>query len=336
VAHQIESNDGMVLVGERAWHGLGLVLDEQDLTAADATTKANIGWRVVQCPLVAKGVGALDGESYDVPSNVANIRADDGTILGVVGDGYHVLQNSDVAEVIDGLALNIETAGSLRGGRDVFYLARLDRFGLGRGGADEVVNYALFANSHDGSRCFRLLPTTVRVVCANTLGMALRTGRRDGIVIRHSASLPDRLKYAERSLAFAQYEARHFREVAQKLVARMLSDKERQAYFLAVYEKAYGKPDPKDERKHARSVAILERWSALHESPKQRIGGIQGSAWAALNAVTEWADHERTVRTGETIKGESEARVYSNWLGTAAEFKLDARDLAMSFAGVKA
>ena len=184
MGHGITKTDMMALAGERAWHGLGRVLPDA-FTTAEALQYAQLDGKVLQHTLVTEG-------GQKVGDYVANVRSDTGDVLGIVGQDYHVLQNRDLATFVDDVVgsadnVKLETAGSLRGGREVFMLARMESFDAVKG--DEVARYGLFSNSHDGSKRFRVLPTSVRVVCANPLGMALNSGRRDGIAIKHCANM---------------------------------------------------------------------------------------------------------------------------------------------------
>lgn len=329
MAHLITSSDHLVLVGQPAWHGLGTVLSERDLSAADATREARLGWRVVQQPLT---YGDLDGRVHTVEGQVANVRSDNGACLGIVGEDYQPLQQEDIASTIDGVGLTVETAGSLRGGRDVWYLARLGAFGVGAGKADENVSYALFANSHDGQRAFALVPTSVRVVCANTLGVALRTAQAS-VKIRHTRSLSARVADAGEALAYAREEHALFGELAAVLASKSLTDAERVTYWRDLYTLTVGEVMDRpataaEERRALHWQRRLAQYRELEAAGTNRVAGIAGTAWAALQVATEAVDH-LDPRSGERLALGDEARQVRAWASPdAAKAKRTALDLA--------
>lgn len=330
MSHEITSKDGIVLAGQRAWHGLGRVLPDA-FSTEEALRHAGLSWRVEQEPLVLAKNGA------SVPDMVANIRSDTQQVLGIVGADYSVLQNEDLATFVDEVAqgaenVRLETAGSLREGREVFMLARMESFDAAPG--DEVARYGLFSNSHDGSKRFRVLPTSVRVVCNNTLTMALSTGRRDGIAIKHSKGMLDQIEEARAALTKAQQEGEQFEHLVGGLARHQMTQEDLRGFFASVYQRANRlriPANPKTEseaRALRKATRVVGDWVANLDDEKQQVGGIGGTAWAALNAVTQWADHERTVRvTDATSNGRTEAdaqreaRVLSNWVGSCADWK---------------
>lgn len=331
MAHEITSTDGIVLVGQPAWHGLGTVLAETDLTAREATQIAGIGWRVEQSPMYITG----EQGRLTVPGHVANVRSDTGAILGVVGEDYSPLQQADIAETIDAAGLSIETAGSLRGGADVWYLARLGSFGVGAGKADESVSYAMFANNHTGQRSFTLAPTSVRIVCANTLAIALGGAKRSSgaIKLRHTKNLDARVAEVGRALAESREQHALFAELAAALAARTLSETERVAYWKRLYSATVGEvldrpATVEQERRASHWAKRLAHYRELAEASTNRAGGIAGTAWAALNVATEAVDHFDP-RSGERLALDSEARRVRAWLSPeAAEVKATALRLA--------
>jgi phage/plasmid-like protein (TIGR03299 family) len=326
MSHEITSEDNLVLAGVPAWHGLGLVVEKAP-TVREALKLAGLDWLVERGPMQVVG-GRFDG--LKVPDSVALIREDTSRVLGVVGDGYEVLQNEDVAGLIEELATEgacakAESAGSIRYGRNVWFLVPRGEFTLA--GADRVAEYLLFANTHDGSGAFSIVPTTIRVVCNNTLTAAL-----SGIKVRHSKSMPERVRSAKAALLAGDLHLKGLRAKAERMAAVPMDAADLQAFFLKVYEASYGvipaKPqDAAEERRQRKAIALVSEWVANLETPRN-----PGSptAWTALNAVTEWADHKRTVRETGAVATEREARAFSRVLGSAADFKAKALDVALA------
>ena len=314
MSHEITDTDTLTLAGKGAWHGIGNVLDAQ-FSTKEALGAGGMDWEVKRTQLVTQ-------DTHQLVERFANIRQDTGEVLGTVGPNYRILQNAELAQYVQGTLgedAKLDSAGSLRGGADVFFLAALPPFDVTRG--DRVNPYALFSNAHDGSRSFRVMPTSVRVVCANTLNAAL--GAAGGINIRHTASMLDTIDSAQEALGAAIQSGSVLQLQAKELAQREMSAAELQSFFVAVYQRAYGvipinPQDAQEERKVRRAASLVGDWSVLFEQPQNRIGGTH--LWGALNSVTEWADHSR----------KASDRMHSNLLGSSAAFKAGALDYALS------
>ena len=341
MAHEITDRDGLVLLGKPAWHGLGTVVDKAP-SPAEALQIARLGWHVERAPVWCKrdvfGVdasGNLTAEKRDttIASHVANVRQDTGEVLGVVGADYSIVQNVDLSGLVtkagQGAGVTIESAGSLRAGRDVFFLAHLSTFQIGA--RDRSHLYALIANSHDGTRALSVLPTSVRVVCANTLRAALsaKDAGRLSINLRHTKNLDDRLPDVVLALRGAAAIAKAEEAKARALAARSLTVAEVGAYFADVYTSLFG-PVPKvgpastkgEKTRATRAHDTVVAWAkrAREEAATLDVGP---SAWLAMNAVTGWMDHDRPTR-GDTD------RTYSNLFGSASVAKSTAVERALA------
>lgn len=356
MSHEITDEDGLVLAGVDAWHGLGIVVAEAP-TPAEALKIANLGWTVEQEPLYRKtkqlalpsGIG-VDGAMVAHPtdcyipvcSSVANVRSDTRRVLGVVGDGFSVVQNTDLAALVYAAAgaedVKIESAGSLRQGRDVFFCARLGSFKIGD--RDETLTYALFANSHDGSKSLSVSPTTVRVCCKNTLRAALSGAEaaRLTVNLRHSSGLAERLPDVRACLRGAAAFAKHEEDKARALADRSMTDLEAATFFAGVYAQQYGAvPKENADRapltagekaKRTRAVEMIGQWSATLQAEARQLDQPV-SAWLAANAVTRWIDHRRTTRGGDEGGGD---RMHSNLFGSADKAKNAVMALALDLA----
>jgi phage/plasmid-like protein (TIGR03299 family) len=335
MAHKIEVTDGLALAKTGAWHGIGTIVPETMLPR-EALRIAGADWNVDECALTA----TTPLGSIDVPSYKALVRSDTRAVLSVQSADYYVLQNGRLADLIGSLSqsdagVRIETMGTLRGGRDVFFLAHLASFSVGAN--DRTEQYALFSNTHDGSRKFRALPTNVRVVCANTLAAAFGAARSSMLEICHTTGMGAQLAEARDAILGTRKELEAFQARAKALASRTLTGDELRAYFAGVYEAVTDSRlnlnpkagDKKEERQHNRALALLGDWIQRFESPNQTLEGIGGTAWAAFNAVTEWADHERTVRTGLSPTAD-DARQFSNLFGSSATAKRKALDKALA------
>lgn len=158
------------------WHGLGVHVEEAP-NSEDALRIAGLNWEVQQKFILTNDHQLIDGYK-------ANMRYSDGAILGIVSDRYKIVQNHEAFAFTDALlgeGVRYETAGSLQGGKRVWLLARLPEQHIAD---EEFENYLVFSNSHDGTNAVKVAVTPVRVVCHNTLNLALSTARRSWSTIR--------------------------------------------------------------------------------------------------------------------------------------------------------
>ena len=161
----------MFSVRETPWHGLGRIVMDAP-ASREALELAGLDWQV-ESRNIYSGTGAM------IPGYRANVRSTDEAVLGVVSDRYRIVQNEEAFQFTDDLlgeGVTYETAGSLQGGKKVWMLAKLPEKYIIAG--DEVTPYLVFFNSHDGSSGVKVAMTPVRVVCQNTLNLALGTAKR--------------------------------------------------------------------------------------------------------------------------------------------------------------
>lgn len=280
---------------------------------------ARLNWSVRQRPL-----RTVDG--VDVPDHFANVRSDTGAVLGVVGKSYNVIQNGEAFDFLDSLLqdglMRYESAGSLRGGRIVWALARMPGFDS-IAENDGSLRYVLFSTSHDGSASVYAMPTSVRVVCANTLAIA--TGRAVGI--RHTGNTRAKLETARRLISQYDEQFTLFRDSARKLASVPMKRADAEAYLSTLFPE----PAATEPRKRARWAKELRAVFANLQNDRQTIPSIRGSWWAMVNAVTETVDHLAAESSSAKAR---ELRFWSRMNGTAAEFKAKAFSEALKLAAV--
>ena len=185
----------MMYVREKPWHGLGVEVSEAP-NSEDALRFAGLDWNVRQENVFNSRGGVIKGFK-------ANMRDSDDRVLGVVGDRYKVVQNRDAFKFTDGLIggdVRYETAGSLRDGKQIWLLAKLPEQKIA---GDAVEPYLCFTNAHDGSSGVRVCMTPVRVVCNNTLNVALATAKHTWSM-RHTENVHERLNEARDCLFRAE------------------------------------------------------------------------------------------------------------------------------------
>ena len=182
----------MFSVRETPWHGLGRIIMDAP-ASREALELAGLDWQV-ESRNIYSGTGAM------IPGYRANVRSTDDAVLGVVSDRYRIVQNEEAFQFTDDLlgeGVTYETAGSLQGGKKVWMLARLPRKYLIAG--DQVVPYLVIFNSHDGSSGVKVAMTPIRVVCQNTLNLALNTAKRSWTA-RHTENVLLRVQDARETL----------------------------------------------------------------------------------------------------------------------------------------
>jgi len=316
MAHEIDMSNGranMFAAGEAPWHKLGALVSECQ-KSDEAIDLAGLNWSVDKCPLrtlVASGDKML---SIEVPDNYACVRDDTHAVLGVVGSRYRPYQNREAFDFMDSIVgeklAMFESAGSLRGGKHVWMLAKLPK-DIRVAGDDIVKPYVLICNSHDGTSGLRIIPTTVRVVCMNTLMLALRqAGSTDGLVINHTQALDRKVADAREKLRIIGNRMGVFEIQAQSMAAKSLGTKELSDFFATVLT---GQTEKFQKR-------VGELWIANYDNSRNTMKGMKHSVWAAYNAVSEWADHQFRVN-GRTDLEKADNRVTSMWFGTANDFK---------------
>lgn len=328
MAHEIGKTDGLVLAGKPAWHGLGIVVDDAP-TPAEALKIAGLDWTVKQ----TAGVSGVIDEGSDsavrivTDTHVLNVRSDTFAPLGVVGAGYMPVQNRELAELAQALGgdgCEIESAGSIRDGRRVWFLLRGEPFEV-NGGKDEVERYLLLANGHDGTLALTVQPTSIRVVCSNTLHMSLGERGQRSVRILHTSGVQDRVGEVRATLGMFTDASRRFEEQARALARRNMGREEVQAFWLDVYQELEGMIPTEhktaaDAAARNRSTKALAEWSQTFDR-EHKVAGP--TAWNAMNAVTHWYDHQKP--------GGDEARSAMNrWWGIGATRKAGAFKKALA------
>lgn len=339
MSHEITNIDKVGLRGSQAWHNLGVVIQD-DLTALQAADRFGLLWPVDNRPVFYL---SENGEYRLVDSHVANIRTKDADnnpiehLLGIVGSNYQICQNRELAEFTDALSQSgnvvIESCGSIRGGERVWFLARGQSFKVG--GVDEVFPYILVSNSHDGAQAIRVTPTTVRVVCSNTLHMVIPNAEHfsnrpesAAITIRHSGKIHDKLEQAKRALAYYGETLKRNVELFEALQAKKLDQEQGLELFAQSYSAFWEAATPEEltspddevkrvaenrmERMRKATEAFLGRYKA-----ESHALGLENSAWAYFNAVTGYVQHEKRSR-GKDDASRVDSRRESNLFGINA------------------
>ncbi len=343
MSHEIMENDNFGEVrarGLRAWHGLGIELPP-GLSVKQAFEQV-VPW---ETELIGVFAQYKDGEGkykqFKLPHHMAHVRSDTKDVLGLVSNQYRPISNREMAEFADSLidankAVEVETAGSLRNGIVVFTLIKLPQ-DIHVTDEDVLKQYILISNNHDGGAAFKIYPTSIRVVCANTLRMSERDLAR-GIQFQHTGNIAAKKDQARMVLGLVTDSTKQFEAQVRVLAAKHLTKDQAREYFKTCYDLTFGvvPGEPADDSETAASKferqiekrdAMIARWEANLEHAHQSMAGVRGTAWAAYNAVSQWHEHER----GRCAAvAESPTRVHSNLFGTSNNDKLKAYRAALA------
>ena len=312
-------NDGLMYTGATPWHKMGTKLDSP-ATAAEAIAAAGLDWQVIQQEVYTRDTA---GRFVTIEDKRAVVRADTGEVFAIMSKGYTPAQNNNSCGLLDDLVAQgqavYHTAGSLFNGRKVFLLIKLpDDIVINK---DDVIQpYILLSNSHDGTSALRIQLTPVRVVCFNTLRFA--TKEKGGFYGKHTKNLMQRAGEAREILGLATAYYEMFAKKADEMLNTRLTVMEVQDYLQKVYE---FKPDKTYADQDHRRISAYETTLDLLAHPTNTLGGMQGTAWAAWNAVTYYVDHERVVRG--TTDQRDDKRLDASWFGAGADIRQRAYDL---------
>ena len=282
---------------EKPWHGLGTIVEEAP-ASADALRLAGLDWNVVQKDIFTNH-GKVDGYK-------ANVRDIDNQVLGVVTDRYKVIQNVDAFAFTDellGEGVRYETAGSLQGGRKVWLLARLPREYIISG--ERITPYLVFSNTHDGSGAVRVAITPVRVVCNNTLNLALDTASRSFSMI-HAGDIKGKINEARQTLFMADTYMEHLGKEFEHLRKVKLTDQQVKEYIevLLPIEKDASMLAAKNTRRFREDLR-----ARYYDAPDlKNVGG--NNAYRFINAVSDFATHASPIRRTKNYQENLFMRTY--------------------------
>lgn len=277
----------MFSVREKPWHyemtkEVTKIIQEAP-TSFDALRAAGLDWTVEPQKIF------LEGSDTAIPNAAANVRSSDGKVLGIVTDRYKVVQNVDAFAFTDTLIggdVHYETAGSLMGGRKIWLLAKLPTTTIL---GDDVEPYLCFTNTHDGSGAVRCLMTPVRVVCNNTLNLAISKAKRSWSV-KHTGDINRKIAEARETLGLADQYMEKLSETAERL-ADVKIDLE------AVQNIVKGMFPVKDDdspTKKRNAQDAYDTYTACYLAPD--LMQFRGTGWGAVNAMADMVAHSRPDR----------------------------------------
>lgn len=288
----------MFYVRQAPWHGLGRNVKEA-LNSREALRAAGLDWTVEQSKIYTDN-------NQEVTGFRANIRSSDQSILGIVSNRYSVVQNDEAFSFTDALlgeGVRYETAGSLNNGKKVWMLAKLpDKFQLLD---DEVCPYLVFSNSHDGSGCIKVAMTPIRVVCQNTLNLALKSTKRSWST-KHLGEIKNKLDDAITTLNLANRYLNELSKSAVKFNKTLLDHRQVKDYterLLPYPESANRSPTQEKNIENMRQ----ELYYRYYDAPD--LQHVEHSAYRYINAVSDFATHSEPLRKTKNYRENLFAKV---------------------------
>lgn len=341
--HKVET---MAYVGEKPWHGLGAELPE-GATPRQMMKAAKLDWKVIKAPLYA----AVGDKQVAVDDYFALVRNSDNTTLSVCGPDYIPIQNEEIfkffAKYCEAGKMKMETAGSLRQGRHIWALANLGE-GFTLAGGDMVKGYLLFSQPHEYGKAWTIKFTPVRVVCQNTITLALRTGTADGTFRRtHLGEFDAKMiEDVETTLGLAHEMLGEFEEKAKLLTEAKVTDPYAVNRYIAelfqpellagesllaaaveetgsllnqVVNETQLRIEPQQFKRNASLVREM-----IERSPGATMESADGTWWGVMNAATYVIDHK--------LGRDRDNAMYRAWFGDNAGIKRKAFENAIVYA----
>lgn len=279
----------------KAWEGLGTDV-QGAANSADALKLAGLDWNVEQRPVF------LGNSTSPIPNYKANVRDKDNKVLGIVTDRYQIVQNTEAFSFTDALIggdVRYETAGSLKGGKRIWLLAKMP---TARVAGDDVDPYLCFTNTHDGSGSVKVCVTPVRIWCMNTLNLALRTAKRSWSM-KHVGALELKLSEARMTLELADRYMLALDDEANKLANVTVTDEK----LEQILNEMFPLKEDSTERQKDTVKAAKDEIMIAYFMPD--IAKFRGTAWGVVNAVADMVDHSKPQRNTQNYRENNWGRI---------------------------
>ena len=275
------------------WHGLGTPVQESP-TSADALRLAGLDWNVLQKPVYTDGV--------EIPNYKANVRSSDNSVLGIVTDRYQIVQNTEAFDFTDALlgeGVRYETAGSLRNGRTIWLLAKMPTTTIL---GDAVDPYLCFTNSHDGTGAIKVCSTPVRVVCNNTLNIALAGAKRCWST-KHMGDINSKMQEAKHTLGLANKYIDGLAKEADVLANSKVSFEE----INKILDELFPVSEDASDRAKNNAKKAKDEILVCYYAPD--IQKFLGTKYGFVNAVADWCDHATPARMTSEYRANNWGRI---------------------------
>lgn len=279
----------MFSVREKPWHGLGTIVAEAP-DSKSALVLAGLDWKVEQKDIVTE-------DGINVEGFKANVRDSDDSVLGIVTDRYRVVQNIEAFAFTDELlaeGVRYETAGALQGGRRTWMLARLPHQYIISG--DEITPYLVFMNAHDGSSSIKVAITPIRVVCQNTLNLALSGAKRSWSCI-HTGDINDKMEEARDTLLYANKYMAELGKSIDRMQQIKISDRKVYEFLDELFP--IGEDATNQQKKNIQRMKEDAKARYFDAPDLQHVGH---NAYRFVNAISDFATHAKPLRERSNYK----------------------------------
>lgn len=328
MAHNLETRNGKTSFaatldskGQKAWHGLGQYVTEA-MTAEQAIELAQMDWEVEKRPLFVEEPEESNEEDVvfsELTGWHAATRTDNNEVLSIVTDTYQIVQNREVFSFFDSIVDRgeaiYETAGVLGKGERIFLTAKLPSDIIVKG--EQVENYIMLTNSHDGTSALQAGFTSIRVVCNNTLTAALKD-LKNSIKLRHTSNIKQMLAEAAEVMGISSKYTAELNEAFNEMAKVKITDKQLRSFIEQVM-------NPKKEqltkaeaaefsKQFTNTVDSIMEFSLTHDT--QTTKAAKGTIWGAYNAISGYYSHIKehktnTARMNDIMFGQGDQRIKS-------------------------
>jgi len=275
---------------EKAWHGLGQIVDKA-MTSKEAIELANLDYTVDK----RQAYMEINGEYIPVPKKHVTYRTDTNDVFGIVGDRYHIVQNTDAFQFFDAIVGEneaiFETAGCLKKGEVVFITAKLPSYIAVK---DDVVdNYLILSSSHDGTRGIQVMFSPIRVVCNNTLSAAYGNSKYR-VNITHTKSANEQLRKAHEIMGISNLLTQELSDVYNAMASTRITDNNLEKFIVDSLDLDFDE----EGKLSTRATNIVSSIREYYEvGPGQE--EFTGTVWGAYNAVTGYFQNVRDYKNSE-------------------------------------
>ena len=292
------------------WSGFGNYIGNEAINSQEAIKEAGLDWTVATKDLFFDPTqeNGLYNNLIKVPDSKVIYRESDNNVLGIVGNRYVPIQNHEAFKMMDNLVeeglMKYHTAGSLRGGKKIWMLAKIGDMSILP--EDRLEKHLLLYNTHDGSSTFRCFFTTIRIACINAVNAALRNNKGLGVTIRHSGNVLYKMDDSKTILGLANTQFNEYEQFAKALTKKNMTVSQMENFAKTLF------PDPPEDAKRKTEHHIENRGELINlfENGKgQDIKGVKGTAWAAYNSMTEYVNYYSTRRGSNVQEKRFEAAV---------------------------
>lgn len=267
------------------WHKKGTIV-QTTLNSTEAIIAAGLDWNVVQKPIY------LDNQT-NIDDYCANVRTSDNSVLGIVTERYRIVQNQeafDFTNTLTNQGLEFETAGSLNGGRTIWLLAKLPDVEIV---GDKTTPYIVFTNSHDGKKAITVAMTPIRVVCQNTLNLAIANATRKWSS-RHMGDMESKLIEARKTLNLAQDYLFSLSLAGNNLAKQSIGKQYVVDMSNILFPVKDGMTQRQQDNAKLHQIDLMQRWELAPDLTQFR-----DTKWGVMNAVSDHALHFESLRKTE-------------------------------------